>query len=222
MSTAAILKAVTTGDATTFDGIRLRLHVAGVMVEHLQNALDGLVLVGTLRRSFAPAMNANVYEMVKQGKWAPEGTTEITSILAKKMTQKLDWGKPPTATLNKFAINLKKAELAYQQLSALGEKPTEFRLTSFEVKVKPVEEPALDLEKEILTVVGHDGPSTLKILQRLRNCLEIPISKLNFYNVKSTLLDMKAKGLVGYLNSTEETAAGWIQPRKNPLKKKEA
>ena len=192
-----ILKAINQGDATTIEGIGLRLHVAGIEVPKLQSVVDGLVIVGRVTMSFAPTMKAMVYELAKPPKWAPEGTTEITNVLAKKKEQKLDWN--PNAQPTK-----------------------EFNLVSFPIKTKEIEPRKIDIEKEILAVIGHDGPSALKILQRIKNRLELSSSELNFYDVKATLLEMRAKGLVGQLKATDDTAGGWIQPRKNPLRKVEA
>lgn len=181
MSTALVLTAINQGDATTFDGIRLRLHVAGVEVPHLQNVLDGLLFVGTIKRSFAPAKNAMVYELAEQRKWEPEGTTEIVRTMAAHPERKLDWNKG-------------------------------FQVTP-QNKPKPEPKKALDLEKEILAVIGHDGPSAIKIFYRIKIRLQLKDSELNFYDVRTTLDDMKAKHLVGYVKATETTNGGWVQLR---------
>lgn len=205
MTTALVLTAINSGDATTVEGIRLRLYVAGVEVPDLQNILDGLLFVGTIKRSHAPNMNAMVYELTEQRKWEPEGTTEIVRTRAAHPERKLDWNKSVVEEFKAMVTpkNCKEFEEQY--------------LCKFEVtpQNKPKSEPkkGLDLEKEILAVIGHDGPSAIKIFQRIKNRLELQDSELNFYDVRTVLDDMKAKHLVGYVKATEETNGGWIQLR---------
>ena len=205
MTTALVLTAINSGDATTVEGIRLRLHVAGVKVPDLQNVLDGLLFVGTIKRSHAPNMNAMVYELTEQRKWEPEGTTEIVRTRAAHPERKLDWkttfetwvALPVCKATEKTSLNLLKGK---------------FEVTP---QNKPKSEPkkGLDLEKEILAVIGHDGPSAIKIFQRIKNRLELQDSELNFYDVRTVLDEMKAKHLVGYVKATETTNGGWVQLR---------
>lgn len=206
MTTALVLTAINNGDATTVEGIRLRLHVAGVEVPDLQNILDGLLFVGTIKRSHAPNMNAMVYELTEQRKWEPEGTTEIVRTRAAHPERKLDWNKP---VLDKEFCDM---------VNSTSRKTFEEQyLCKFEVtpqnKPKPEPKKGLDLEKEILAVIGHDGPSAIKIFQRIKNRLELQDSELNFYDVRTVLDEMKTKHLVGYVKATETTNGGWVQLR---------
>lgn len=220
MTTALILTAINSGDATTVEGIRLRLHVAGVEVPELQNSLDGLLFVGTIKRSFAPNMNAMVYELTEQRKWEPEGTTEIVRTRAAHPERKLDWPKGSIAA-EQEGVFIRKQRLfedlvfvsaIANALNALEPAKTGFQVTP-QNKPKPEPKKGLDLEKEILAVIGHDGPSAIKIFQRIKNRLELQDSELNFYDVRTVLDDMKAKHLVGYVKATETTNGGWVQLR---------
>ncbi|MBL0320239.1 MAG: hypothetical protein IPP74_13265 [Alphaproteobacteria bacterium] len=64
-----------------------------------------------------------------------------------------------------------------------------------------------------MAVIGHDGPSAIKIFQRIKIRLELQDSELNFYDVRTVLDEMKAKHLVGYVKATETTNGGWVQLR---------
>lgn len=227
MTTALVITAINCGDATTIDGIKLRLFVAtGIDIEipDLQNILDGLLFVGTVKRSFAPTKNAMVYELTEQRKWEPEGTVEIVSILTKRPEIKLDWNKAivdgPKAISEKQFEQLENYKSQNQELRVISNPYHEndiFRYSSFQVtpqnKPKPEPKKGLDLEKEVLAVIEHDGPSAIKIFQRIKIRLHLQDSELNFYDVRTALDELKAKRLVGYVKATETTNGGWVQLR---------
>ena len=195
MTTSAVITAIGY-NPVTLEGLELRLHVAGVgPIPNLQSILDGLAFAGKVKTSVATGRVW--YELTNPPKWEPSDGCEIPTTLAKHPERKLDWMKPTEP----------KAEVA---------KPN-FKIVSFDPPKSKI--PVYDLETEILAVLDHDAPSTLTVLNRLRNRLTVSVFELNFFDVKNKLFEMKEKGLVGQMKATETTAGGWIQPRKNPIRK---
>lgn len=92
--------------------------------------------------------------------------------------------------------------------------PKPFKLMEFSSNRK---QEIPNLESKILAAIDHDGPTTIQILQRLKKELTKDYQKLTFLEVKSKLLELQKKKLVGYVMATETTPGGWITPRKVKL-----
>lgn len=99
MTANHIIEQLKKGPAT-LDGLKLRLEVAGVKINHLQNMLDGLVLFGDLMFTHTPSTGKWWYALAKEPEWHCADEHHMVEVLSKHPEKKLDWGR---FKLNPFA-----------------------------------------------------------------------------------------------------------------------
>lgn len=102
MTANAIMRELRKGP-TTYEGLELRLKVAGDKVEHLQLMLDGLLLMGDVKLTHTPTTNFWWYALTKEPEWHPEDACAMVETLSKHPEKKLDWNQPRKFVLNPLA-----------------------------------------------------------------------------------------------------------------------